>query len=136
MSSSVRIIRALLFAHSPFTDHCPAARVYTGFIPTNSALPALAIMQVNSIPSQVAFSDEVASDMIKSRVSLRVRGADYSELANVCESIKTACKRQRGDIAGVRVVLVQWLLDGPDMSSGDGQLGAARTIDFEVIYYE
>ena len=130
---SVKVIRALLVADQATTDIVPADRIVAGVVPAESALPALSITHISTVP--VGALDAAAEfSLVRSRVQVTIIAKDYPGVKSLADIVRRACNFERGLIAGVDVASVMRDTVGPDYQDQAGiHFGS---VDFMVTYHE
>lgn len=130
---SVKVIRALLAANAATTAAVPADRIVAGVVPVDTALPALSITHISTVP--IGAIDAAAEfSLVRTRVQVTVVTADYPAGKELADIVRRACNFERGLIAGVDVVSITRDTVGPDYQD---QAGAHfGSIDFMVTYHE
>lgn len=131
---SVAVIRALLVADAAVLVLCPATKIAAGVIPQGTAMPAISITHVGTVP--VGHIDAQAEfSLVVSRVQITVMAADYPGATLLTKAARKACNYERGTIAGVSVVSVVRDTVGPDFTNDDASI-YCQTIDFKVTHHE
>jgi hypothetical protein len=133
--SSVKAIRALLAAAADVTARVPADRIVAGGVKEDTALPALGLTEVSSVPVG-AFDAQAEYSVVTSRVqvTVMVERSGYPEMKALLDLVRRACNFQRGQLAGVDVISVVRDTVGPDLEDMAGN--HFQSIDFKVTYHE
>jgi hypothetical protein len=130
---SVKVIRALLIGAPAVVARVPADRIVAGVVKEGTALPALGITAVSSVP--VGAIDGLAEySVVTGRVQVTAMGKEYPDVKALIDLVRRACNFQRGVIAGVDVISVVRDTVGPDLSDDAGN--RFQSIDFKVTYHE
>lgn len=137
--SGVAVIRYLLANAAAVTDVIPAARIMAGDLPLNTALPAIAITQISSVPYNLLKTNE-ANKLHTDRVQVTAlfkgpegspTGAGYPGVVAMMRLILAACPSQRGTVNGILVDSIVPDLEGPDLQDESTAL-YSRSRDFIV----
>ncbi len=132
--SSEKAIFSLLSNDASLMALVPAARMFAGVIPQETALPALAYGHVSTIEN-TAIDANSPYAMVTSRVQVTVVTKDYPSLKNIISLVRKACNYKRGSINGVIVNSVVRDLVGPDFRDDEASL-FMQSIDFRVTWHE
>ena len=118
--SGVAIIRGLLVANSGVTTVVPTTRIMAGNLPLNTALPAIEIAQISSIPRnsiRINESPKVHSDRVQVTALFKdIDGGGYAGVKSLLKLVLAACPSQRGTINSFECISI-----APDIE----QVGAA-----------
>ena len=130
---SVKVIRALLVANAATIAVVPADRIVAGVVPVDTALPALSVTHISTVP--IGAIDAVAEfTLVRSRVQVTVVTSDYPAGKELADIVRRACNFKRGLIAGLEVASITRDTVGPDYQD---QAGAHfGSIDFMVTFHE
>ncbi len=138
--SGVVIIRYLLANNAPVLAIVPAAKIMTGDVPLNTALPAIAITQISSIPhTDVSMTDaKMHTDRVQVSVLLKgpqgsPSGLGYPGQKALLKLVLAACPNQRGTVNGVAVDAILPDIEGPDLYDDPTSLFSGSR-DFIVKY--
>lgn len=129
---SVKSIRALLAGAAAITAHV-ADRVMAGDVPEGTAMPALGIKEISSVPVG-AIDAQAEQSVVVTRVQVMVMAKAYPEVKPLRDLVRRACNFQRGPIAGVDVISIERDTIGPDLQDEAGN--HFQSIDFKVTHYE
>ncbi len=138
--SGVAVIRTLLAASAAVTAVVPATRIICGKVPLNTALPAILITQVSSVPQNLIRSNETGKAHIE-RVQVTVfrkdspSDAGYPGLKPLLDLVLAACQNQRATIASTAVDSIIPDTEGPDLDYEEIS-AFARSRDFIVTYID
>ena len=120
--SGVRVIRYLLANHAPLTAVIPATRIMAGNLPLNTALPAISVTQVDSVPYNTIRTNE-SNKLHTDRVQVTAYyndptgtpyGTGYPGLKAAMVLILAACPSQYGTVNNIKVHSIQPQSEGPD----------------------
>jgi hypothetical protein len=118
--SGVSIIRALLAANATVTTLVPASRIMAGVLPQATAMPAIAVTQVSSVPFNLLRTNEL-NKMHTDRVQVTVLckdtplGTGYPGVKSLLRLVLAACPSQRGTVNSVAVDSIVPDIEGPDL---------------------
>lgn len=112
--SGVAIVRSLLATNVPLTTVIPAARIFSGAIPVNTTLPAIAVTQVSGVQRNL-LGMNAATYMVTDRVQVTVLGKTYSLQKSYMDLIRAALPNSRGTINGFNTDSIVPDIQGPDM---------------------
>lgn len=132
--SAVKAIRALLVAASPITAICPAARIISGVVPQGTAMPAISLLHVSTVPF-ARMDAQAEFNIVTSRVQVTIMASSYPGVKPLLDAVRKACNYQRGVLAGVDVVSIVRDTVGPDFSNDEASI-YYQTIDFKVTFHE
>ena len=130
--SAVKVIRALLLAHSPVTELVAAGRIIAGDVPAG-ALPAIGIKEISSIEADTV--SRSGNALVTSRVQVTVYATSYPQQKALLKAAKLGAGVFSGDVAGVAVRSVLRDAVGPDMGSAEGGT-FEQSRDFKVTFIE
>jgi hypothetical protein len=132
--SAVKVIRALLAADAAVIAICPAAKIGAGFVPQDTAMPALLVQHIGTVP--IARIDAQAEyGLVTSRIQVTAMAGDYPGVKALLAVVRKACNYERGTIATVSVVSVLRDTVGPDLTNDDASI-YYQSMDFKVTYHE
>ncbi len=128
--SGVFAIREKLAAYAPLIAIVPAARIKCGELPLNTAVPAISVMQVSSMPrhtvrlsgSKVMHTDLVQVTVLVAGQQTAAAGTGYLGLRAVLKLVLAACSHQRAIINTVSVDSILPDIEGPDFPMQDPAL--------------
>jgi hypothetical protein len=118
--SGTAVIRYLLANAAAVVAVVPAARIVAGDLPLNTAMPAIAVTQIDSIPRLTVAMTETKR-MHTDRVQVTVfRGASpaddgYPGLKSLLDLVLAACPNQRGSVNNIAVDSILPDTEGPDL---------------------
>ncbi|MES2634011.1 MAG: DUF3168 domain-containing protein [Pseudomonadota bacterium] len=121
--SGVQVIVAQLKAHAPLTAIVPAARIMAGEFPQGTAVPAISITQISSVPMNMVsgaprmHTDRVEVTVLVTGLQSSAAGTGYPGLRALLKLVLAACPHFRGSIAGVSCDSIQPDTEGPDLYS-------------------
>lgn len=137
--SGVAVIRYLLANHAGVQVVIPASRIMAGVLPLNTAMPALAVSQISSVPFNLLRSNE-PNKMHSDRVQVTAlfkgptgtpAGTGYPGLKAMLKLVLVACPSQRGTVNGVVVDSITPDMEGPDFYDDVAQMHSCSR-DFVV----
>lgn len=101
--SGVAVIRAKLAAHVPLTTEVPATRIKAGELPLNTILPAISVVDIDSIPRKTVAMTETLlhSDRVQVTVHVRKQEDGYPVLQEILALVLAACPDTKGTVNGV-----------------------------------
>ena len=128
--SGTSVIRHLLAQNAAVLTTIPATRIMAGVLPLNTALPALSITQVSSVPfnfirtntPKKMHTDRVQVTALYKNVAGAPAGAGYPGLKAMLKLVLKACPSQRGTVNGVVVDSITPANEGPDIYDPDAQI--------------
>lgn len=128
--SGVAVIRYLLANHASVQITIPANRIMAGVLPLNTAMPALVVSQISSMPFnllRINESNKLHSDRVQVTALFKdsngtPAGAGYPGLKTMLKLVLAACLSQRGTVNGVRVDSITPDIEGPDFYDDVAQL--------------
>ena len=127
-----KVITYLLTNDSALNAVVADEKIYPGYIPLNTALPAIAYNSISAFPTK-----EIGmSNMLKTvRIEVTVQTKSYSQQKSVMQLIRAACDAKQGTISGVDVDSCLADLEGPDMRDDDAGI-YMQTQDFIIKFRE
>lgn len=132
--SAVKIIRALLLAHTPVTVLVAADKVISGVVPQATALPAIGITEI-SRGEMPTVSLGQAAVLVTSRVQVTAMAKSYSAQKELLQAAKLGPGAHTGTIVGISVRSVTRDIVGPDLSDTDAGI-FKQSRDFIVQFVE
>jgi hypothetical protein len=137
--SSVTVIVNRLKAHAPLVALVPAARIMAGELPLNTALPAIAVTLVSSLPrltvpvpgTKVMNTDRVQVTVAAAGVQTTTAGTGYKGMKDILVLVLAACGNVSGTVGGVKVDSIRPDIEGPDFFN-DAPAMALGSRDFLV----
>lgn len=141
--SGVAVIVALLKASGAVTAVVPTARIMAGDLPLNTVMPAIAVMQISSVPHnliRINESPKVHTDRVQVSVLFKgpqgtPAGTGYPGVRALLKLVLAACPSQYGTVNGVNVLGIEPLEEGPDLSDDATSLVSCSR-DFSVRWRE
>lgn len=130
--SGTAIVRSLLAANSTLTNVIPAARIFAGAIPINTALPAIAVTQVSGVQRNT-LGMNAASYMVTDRVQVTVLGKTYALQKSYMALVRAALPNTRGTVNGFSVDSILQDVDGPDLYDSAATV-YQQSVDFMVRF--
>lgn len=129
--SGVAVIVAKLKAHAPLTAVVASARIMAGNLPLNTALPAISVTQISSVPrNTVSMAD---SEFNTDRVQVTVMAKTYPSLRSILRLVLAACPHTRGTVNGIACDSITPEAEGPDFSDEELTM-VAGSRDFNVTW--
>lgn len=137
--SGVAVLRYLLANNAPVLAVCPATRIMAGDLPLNTVMPAIAVMQISSVPLNTIRINE-SPKMHTERVQVSVlfkgpqgtpAGAGVPGVKALLKLVLAACPSQRGTVNGIAVDSITPDIEGPDLSD-DATALCSQSRDFLV----
>lgn len=138
--SGVAIIRYLLANNAGVTAVVPATRIIAGDLPLNTAMPAIAVTQISSVPHNAIRINEATkqyTDRVQVTVFRKAEPDDrgYPGLKPLLKLVLAACPSQRGAVNGFACESIVPDIEGPDITLPDLSL-FTRSKDFIVKFVE
>ncbi len=120
--SGVSVIRYLLANAASVVAVVPATRIAAGDLPINTALPAITITQISSVPQngiRINETPKLHSDRVQVTVLVKgpqgsPSGTGYPGARALLKLVLAACPSQRGSVNGIVVDSIVPDLEGPD----------------------
>ena len=134
--SGVAVVRYLLANNAPVVAVVPASRIIAGDLPLETAMPAISVTQVSSVPFSLIRTVETIrqhTDRVQVTVYRKAEPDDrgYPGLKSLLTLVLVACAGQRGTINGVAVDSIMPDIEGSDLPLPELSL-YARSRDFIV----
>jgi hypothetical protein len=130
--SGVAIIRYLLANNANLIAVVPAARIMSGVIPINSALPAISVMQISGVQHNM-LGMASTTRLIKERAQITVMCADYPATKSIFSLIKSALPVSGGTVNGFACDSVIPESQGPDFYDQETNI-YMQSYDYIVNY--
>jgi hypothetical protein len=136
--SGVAIVRYLLANNAPVVAVVPAARIMAGDLPVGTAIPAISVTQIDSLPLntlRINESPKRHTDRVQVTVYRKGEPDDrgYPGLRTLLNLILAACPGQRGTVNGFAVESIIPDIEGPDIPIPEERV-FTRSRDFLVSY--
>ena len=112
--SGTAIVRFLLSQNANLTAVVPAAKIQSGVIPLNTALPAISVMQVSGVPRNTVAMASGATVLVTDRVQVTVMALNYPSQKSILALVRAALPVSRGTVNGFAVDSILPEDDGPD----------------------
>lgn len=135
--SAVAIVRALLAAHAPLTTLVPAAKIFTGAAPQNTAAPWVSVTRI--------YGDEIstvarrqAGKTMRTRVQVTVVTKDpggYVAGEKILKAAALGAGVHTGTVLSYSVKSILPAGEGPDLPVGGDEIHE-KSRDFMVTYSE
>lgn len=137
--SGVAVIRYLLANAAAVTAVVPATRIMAGDLPLNTAMPAIGVTQISSVPrNTVKMNEAKVQHTDRVQVSVLVKGPQgtpaglgYPGVRTLLQLVLAACPHTRGAVNGIDVDSILPDIEGPDLSDDERALNSASR-DFIV----
>lgn len=139
--SGVAVIRHLLANNAPVLAVVPATRIMAGDLPLGTAMPAIAVTQISSVPlNTIRINESPKMHTERVQVSVLFKGPQGTPVGTGLPGVKAllklvlaACPSQRGTVNGVAVDSITPDIEGPDLSDDAAALHS-QSRDFIVKY--
>lgn len=136
--SGVAVIRYLLANNANVLAVVPATRIVAGDLPQGTAIPAIAVTQISSVPHNLLRTNEsnkTHTDRVQVTVYRKAEPDDrgYPGLKPLLNLVLAACPSQRGAVNGVAVDSIVPSIEGPDLPIPEQAL-FSRSRDFIVKF--
>jgi len=126
--SGVSAVRHLLANNAALVALVPAAKIFIGVVPLNTALPAIGVTQVDSVPRLTVAMVE-SGRLHDERVQVTVLTKAYQ--TNISAAVLAALPNQSGTVNGTKVDSLLPDGEGPDLYD-DAAVIYERSRDFIV----
>lgn len=139
--SGVSVISYLLAANQPLIAIVPAIRIMGGDLPLKTAMPAIGVKEISSIPrNNIRINESPKLHAERVQVSVLCKGPQtdqagtgYAGVKAILKLVLAACPSQRGTVNGVSVDSITPDVEGPDFSDEATKL-YSQSRDFIVRY--
>jgi len=137
--SGVAVIRHLLANNAAVLAVVPATRIMAGDLPLNTAMPAITVTEISSVPFNTINVNELPK-MHTERVQVSAlfkqslgtpAGTGLPGIKALLKLVLAACPSQRGTVNGVAVDSIVPDTEGPDLSD-DATALYSQSRDFIV----
>ncbi|OEZ80992.1 hypothetical protein JAB6_40270 [Janthinobacterium sp. HH104] len=132
--SAIKVIRALLIAHSPMLALVPAARIVAGTVPLGTPLPAIGLTEISRVELPTVSLGQRAVQ-VTARVQVTVYASTYPDQKAVLQAAKLDAGAHTGTVADIAVRSVMRDVVGPDMKDDDADI-YQQSRDFKVVFVE
>lgn len=112
--SGVSALRYIAANNSALIAVVPAARIFLGAAPLNTALPAISFRSISGVPENTVAMTE-SGRLQTERVQATVLAASYASLVTVVRLLRAALPNQSGTVNSVKVDSIIPMGDGPDL---------------------
>lgn len=128
--SGVAVIRHLLANAAAITNVVPATRIMAGDLPLNTVMPAISVVQIDSLPLNLLKINETPK-LHADRVQVSVlfkgqegnpQGTGYPGVRALLKLVLAACPSQRGTVNGIAVDSIAPDIEGPDLQDASTAL--------------
>lgn len=132
--SGPAIARALLVDSGDLTALVPAARVFSGVVPQNTALPCIGITEVSSTDRLTVPGKRGGRVLVTSLVQVTVMAASYPACKAAMMAARGALRDFVGDIGAFTTITCRLDGQGPDFQNDAGH--CAQSQDLRITYIE
>lgn len=133
MSEAVPAVWYLLKSNAALIAVVPAARIFSGVIPSGTAAPAIGLQHISTTRRRSVTGGE--DRLCFSRVQIDVFSETYPVLRQVMPLVRAALPRSRGTVNGVAIESIVFDTEGPDIVQADPAL-YLRSQDVLVTWNE
>lgn len=126
--SGVSAVRYLLANNSALIALVPAARIFVGVAPLNTALPAIAVTQISGVPHLTVAMTE-SGKIHTERVQVTVLTSAYQ--TNISTAVLAALPNQSGTVNSTKIDSILPDGEGPDLFDDASEIHE-RSRDFIV----
>ena len=130
--SAVKVIHYLLTHNSNLLAVVPATKIFSGAIPLNTVLPAIAVNEI-SVTERRTVGMNTSNILTTARIQVSVTAKSYAEQKSILELVRKACPNTTGIVNGVTVDSILPELAGPDLRDDDAGV-YLQTRDFIVKF--
>jgi len=128
--SGVQVIQHLLATNAPVVAVVPATRIKAGDLPLNTVMPAISVVQIDSLPlNLVKINDTPKLHTDRVQVSVLFKGPEgspqgtgYPGVRALLKLVLAACPSQRGTVNGISVDSIAPDIEGPDLQDASTAL--------------
>lgn len=132
--SAIRVIRALLIAHSPVVALVLPERIVAGELVQGTPLPAISLTEISRVEMPTASLAQRAVQ-VTARVQVTVHAQSYEQQKLVLQAAKLGPGAHTGMVDGVQVRSVLRDVVGPDMKDAAASI-YEQSRDFKVVFVE
>lgn len=129
--SGVSAVRYILANNGALIALVPAARIFVGVVPLNTALPAIAVTQISGVPHLPVAVTE-AGRLETDRVQVTVLTKTYQ--TNISKAVLAALPNQSGTVNGTKLDSILPDGEGPNLFD-DAAVINERGRDFIVRWH-
>ena len=129
--SDVKAVSYLLRNNANLIAVVPAAKIFSGVIPVNTALPAIVVKHIDDVEYKTLKNS--GAKTITARVQVTVQATTYATQKSILELIRLALLTTRSTVNGVAVDSISSEGSGPDLSDVDAGI-FEQSRDFMVVY--
>lgn len=130
--SGVAVIRYLLANDAAVTAQVPAARIFGGPIPLNTALPAIGVEKISGTQLQTVAMSE-SPRLRTDRVQVTVHAGTYPAKETIVSLVRAACGNRHATVNAIAVDSILDAGEGPDFDD-PGAFIYERSLDFMVRF--
>ena len=131
--SAVKVIHYLLTHNSNLLAVVPAAKIFSGAIPLNTVLPAIAVNEISVIERRTVGMN-TPTILSTARIQVSVASKSYSDQKSILELVRKACPNTAGLVNSVNVDSILPEFVGPDLRDDDAGV-YLQTRDFTVKFF-
>jgi len=129
--SDVRAISYLLRNNATLIAVVPAAKIFSGVIPINTALPAIVVRHIDGVEYKTL--KNAGAKIITARVQVTVQATTYATQKSILELIRLALLTTRSTVNSVVVDSISSEGSGPDLHDVDANI-FEQSRDFAIRY--
>jgi|SRR3990167_2568590 len=129
--SDVKAISYLLRNNANLIAAVPAAKIFSGVIPINTALPAIVVRHIDDIEYKTLKNS--GAKLITARVQVTVQAKTWDSKVTILELVRIALFTTRSTVNGVVVDSISSEGSGPDLDDYEAQI-YERSRDFFIRY--
>jgi hypothetical protein len=111
--SGVAIVRSKLAGNATLVAEIPAARIFSGAVPENTAVPYISVRSVSTVQRNTVAMTETLKQASE-RVQVTVYAASYPLQKSYMALVRAACPNSSGTINGFTCDSILPAGDGPD----------------------
>lgn len=130
--SGVAVVRHLLANSASVIAQVPAARIFGGPVPLNTALPAIGVAKVSGTQFLTVAMDETPR-LRTDRVQVTVHANTYPAKEAIVALVRAACANQHATVNGIAVDSILPEGEGPDFDDPGAHI-YERSLDFMVRF--
>jgi hypothetical protein len=134
MSGSA-IVRSLLANMPALTSLVPAARIFSGQVPQQTALPSISVRPISSTEKAQPMARNLSKKMVEERIQVTVWAKSFIEMERILKAASLGPGVHTGTVVGFRVnSILPWYI-GPYLGP-DGDEIHEQSRDFMVTFVE
>ena len=112
--SGVSVLRYLLANNAAVIAQVPAARIFAGAAPLNTALPLITVTGVSGVPQNTVKVNESGRIQVD-RVQVSVLAATYASQVTIMRLVRAALTHRSGTVNSVTLDAIIRDSEGPDL---------------------